>query len=85
MCAGVTELPEPLERWVQPVLAAQLVLRATPALMVTLALRAPMANQARMEQMAGAALLEQQVLKAPPALREPKGRKVGREITKPPS
>jgi hypothetical protein len=51
---------------------------------VTLALRAPTGNRARTEQMAGAALLGRQGPMARPALREPKGRKAGRQIARPP-
>ena len=42
-----------------------------------------MANQVRMAQIAGAALLERQALKAALVVREPKGRKVSRQIAKP--
>jgi len=52
---------------------ARLVLRVTLALTGTPVLRAPMASQARMEQMGGAALLERQAPKAPRALTGARG------------
>jgi len=79
------ELLELREPSVRLAAAVPQVPRVTLALTAPLALRAPTGNRARTEQMAGAALLGRQGPMARPALREPKGRKAGRQIARPPS
>jgi len=78
----VTELPELLVRSVRPVPVARPVLRVTREPTEIPAPREPMAKQVRMGRLACAALLARQGPKAPQALTEPKGRKVGREIAR---